>query len=214
MKSRGVIRCILKHTPLWKLYQKYQVVQWQRQDPDGPPPHIVKETLLKEYADRFHLVRFVETGTLTGAMVSAMRRVMKEIWSIELDHDLYENAERKFHRFENIHILEGDSAQVLGKLLGSTQEPCLFWLDAHYSGGITACGEQETPVISELKHIIRRNVLGDVILIDDARCFTGHNDYPSIAELESFVRANRPEWELVIASDVIRLTPAPKHSST
>lgn len=210
MKCRSLIRCLLKHTPFWRFYEKYQVIRWQRRNPDGAPPHIVKETLLKEYADCFRLVKFIETGTFKGEMVSVMRHLMEEIWSIELDHNLYENAKRKFRRYQYIHILQGDSAQVLKNILGSIKDPCLFWLDAHYSGGITACGNQETPVISELNHIVHRGVLGDVVLIDDARCFIGTNDYPTIAELKSFIRTRRPEWEFAMAHDVIRLTPTKK----
>lgn len=187
--------------------------QWQRQNRVGAPPYAVKEMVLKEYADRFSLVRFIETGTFMGDMVCAMRCVMEEIWSIELDHSLCEHAKRKFRRFQNIHILEGDSAKLLGTILASIQEPCLFWLDAHYSGGVTAYGKQESPIIQELDHVLHHNVFGHVVLIDDARCFTGDNAYPTIAELESLIQRHRPEWRFTVAHDIIRLTPAKKHFS-
>ena len=35
----------------------------------------------------------------------------------------------------------------------TTKTPAIFWLDGHYSAGITAMGEQATPIFKELTHI-------------------------------------------------------------
>ena len=45
-------------------------------------------------------------------------------------------------------ILQGDSTDVLPEVVEKMDEPTLFWLDGHYSGGITASGEQETPIVT------------------------------------------------------------------
>jgi hypothetical protein len=68
-------------------------------------------------------------------------------------------------------------------------QPCLFWLDAHYSAGITAKGEGNTPIEEELKHIFGHECAeNNVILIDDARVFNGSNDYPLIEAVKTRVR--------------------------
>lgn len=105
--------------------------------------------------------------------------------SVELDQKLYENASRSFSNDPQIY--QGDSGQVIEKLLKDLDQPCLFWLDGRYSEGFTAKGELNTPIINELKHIFNDPIKNHVILIDDARCFIGENDYPSMQYLKGFV---------------------------
>jgi hypothetical protein len=44
----------------------------------------------------------------------------------------------------------------------------MFWLDRHYSGGFTAKGEKDCPIIEELDAISNGSHLKHSILIDDA----------------------------------------------
>jgi hypothetical protein len=44
-----------------------------------------------------------------------------------------------------------------------------------------------------------------VILIDDARCFTGENDYPTLDELKSFVAERKPNHKFSVEHDIIRI---------
>ena len=62
----------------------------------------------------------------------------------------------------------GNSPDVLRSLAATIDEPVLFYLDAHWSGGVTAHGEVEVPLLEELE-IIRKRPHGDFIIIDDAR---------------------------------------------
>jgi len=77
---------------------------------------------------------------------------------VELSTELYERAKRKFSRYKHISIFKGDSSKVLPEILSQIEEPCLFWLDGHYSKGITATGEKETPILEELKHIFNHPI--------------------------------------------------------
>ena len=52
-----------------------------------------------------------------------------------------------------------------------SEERALFWLDAHYSGGDTAKGQSNTPVMSELEAILAYSRRNDIILVDDLRYF-------------------------------------------
>lgn len=178
---------------------------WEKQGRPSPPPHVVKESLIKEYAKKFHTGILIETGTYLGNMVYAMRKSFTRILSFELDQKLYEAARKRFAADEHIRIIHGDSGALLGDHLATIAEPCLFWLDGHYSGGITAKATLETPIKSELENILSHPVEGHVILIDDARCFTGANDYPTIQELRDFVFERKREWHFAVETDVIRI---------
>jgi hypothetical protein len=48
-----------------------------------------------------------------------------------------------------------------------------FWLDGHYSDGITFKGDKDTPIVDELNHIsMNLDRYNEVcVLIDDVRCF-------------------------------------------
>jgi hypothetical protein len=84
----------------------------------------------------------------------------------------------------------------------------LFWLDAHYypnSGGTTAKGELETPIIKELHCILNHPVEGHVILIDDAREFPGRNNYPTIAQLQDLIVKRHPNRAFEVKDDIIRI---------
>src|SRR2546421_5711071 len=106
-----------------------------------------------EYSRRFGLRTLVETGTLFGDTILATRRHFDRVYSIELSPELHANAKRRLRRFRNVTLLQGDSAEVLPELLEDLEEPCLFWLDAHYSGGVSARGERDSPLRAELAAI-------------------------------------------------------------
>ena len=178
---------------------------WERQGRPSPPPHIVKEELIKDYAKTFNTQILIETGTYLGDMVHAMKKSFSRIISFELDHNLATQAQQRFANDPHIEIVEGDSGKLLDEHLATINEPCLFWLDGHYSGGITAKGSLETPIKNELTAILSHPVDGHVILIDDARCFTGEHDYPTIDELKSFVAARKPNHKFSVEHDVIRI---------
>jgi hypothetical protein len=178
---------------------------WEKQGRPSPPPHVVKESLIRQYAKTFRTGILIETGTYLGDMVYAMRKSFTRILSFELDQKLYEAARKRFAADEHIRIIQGDSGALLGDHLSTIAQPCLFWLDGHYSGGITARATLDTPIKSELEHILSHPVKGHVILIDDARCFTGENDYPTLQELRDFVFERKQGWQFAVENDVIRI---------
>ena len=180
---------------------------WERQGRPSPPPHIVKEELIRDYAKTFNTTVLIETGTYLGDMVHAMKNHFSRIISFELDQTLAAQARQRFANDNHIQIVEGDSGKLLGDHIGRINEPCLFWLDGHYSGGITAKGALETPIKNELTAILSHPIDGHVILIDDARCFTGENDYPTLDELRNFIAERKPKHKFSVEHDVIRAHP-------
>lgn len=172
-----------------------------------PPPPCVKHMILRKHAREFNLDTFVETGTYLGDTVYAMRRVCKKISSIELSKELAKKARLRFSRYANIQILEGDSTVILPQILKSIDTPCLFWLDAHFSEGVTVVGSSPTPILEEVKAIIEHPVKGHVILVDDARSFVGKSGYPTLEQLNSFVTGSRPDILMGVRNDIIHLRP-------
>ena len=188
---------------------KRELYKWIESFRPCPPPHLVKQIVVKEYAKRFSLETLVETGTYLGFMVRSTMDTFQRIYSIELEENLYRRAAKKFSKYNHVTILQGDSGEVLSKLLESLNEPCLFWLDAHHSSGATfktGKGKVLTPILAELKHILSHpKAQGHVILIDDAREFTGQNDYPTIDALKELVFRVKPEFTVDLQDDIIRI---------
>ncbi len=180
--------------------------EWQMSGKPVPPPHIVKRLIVKEYATKFSFNILIETGTYFGDMIYAVMDTFSKLYSIELDDEMYRNALNKFKRFKHIEILHGDSGEVLCKILGNISEPCLFWLDAHYSGGLTAKNEVETPIMQEIKTILSHHIRNHCILIDDARKFVGQSNYPTIERLKEFILSKRPDSLFDVQDDIIRIT--------
>lgn len=131
-------------TCLRKLIHFLRLMQWIIKGKLVPPPNLVKQYFIKKFGKIFNIEIFIETGTYHGDMIDAAKKVFKEIYSIELSERLYRIARKRFCRFQHIHILYGDSKEVLPHVLAQVSEPSLFWLDAHYSAGITAKGNTET----------------------------------------------------------------------
>jgi len=204
---KDIVKKTLPHDVLKFHRDRKALRSWEKIGRSSPPPHVVKETLIKDYARAFNTRILVETGTYLGDMVYAMRKSFSRILSFELDQALYEQARQRFAADNHIEIIHGDSGQLLADYLKTINEPCLFWLDGHFSGGITARGELNTPINSELDHVFAHPVAGHVILIDDARYFTGQNDYPSIDQLQRYISERTQGWQFSVKDDVVRIHP-------
>jgi hypothetical protein len=208
----SAIRSRLKPTPVgsaWgyikSAFGHSEINEWKKLGRPVPPPDAFKQQTVRKYAKRFAIGTLIETGTAYGDMVYALKDVFTEIYSIELGDALYQRARERFAVLPHVHIFHGDSATILPQLLASIDKPCLFWLDGHYSGGSTAKGDIETPIKAELRHISNHHREDHVILIDDARMFTGDNDYPTIEELKKIALAEIPGSTFDVADDIIRI---------
>jgi hypothetical protein len=198
-----------KEKPQIRAQQEAEIREWEAKGKPLPPPHVLKQRTLEHYAKAFSLQILIETGTYQGDMVEAMKDAFNKIYSIELKRELYERATKRFDRNDHISIIHGDSGKVLREVLAKINEPCLFWLDGHYSAGITAKGELDTPINEELNHILNHPVEGHVILIDDARLFVGENHYPRIDELKDIILKRHSDWILEDEHDIIRIHKKP-----
>jgi hypothetical protein len=205
---RRISRTSILDRVLFESRAWYEETRWHRAGRPAPPPHRFKRRIVKAYAERYRTRVLIETGTYTGAMVLSLRHQFHRIVSIEVDPSLHARAAQRVRRWPNIELLLGDSEVVLPRVLASLQEPALFWLDGHYSGGITSRGRLNTPVVHELESVLSHPVASHVILIDDAREFTGQGDYPTLAAVRALALSHRPHSTVAVQDDVIRIHPS------
>lgn len=183
------------------------IAAWSSMGAPFPPPSAYKQELMKLYAKHYGIDTLVETGTYLGQMVEACMDNFKTIHSIELSDELHARAKKKFARNRSVKLHKGDSGEMLAKVLKSLKKPAIFWLDAHYSEGITAKGILNTPILEELDGIFKHRIKGHVILVDDARIFTGKDDYPTTDQVRKLAAKSLKNHHFVNRYDIIRLQP-------
>jgi len=205
------LRSLVKDTVVADLRDRIrnnrEISRWKAAGMPVPPPETIKRQVLAAYGQAFALNTFIETGTFQGQTPYVLRNRFKSIYSIELSPELAARATERFRNRPHIHILQGDSGELLPALLQSIAEPCLFWLDGHYSGGVTAKGSVDTPILKELDTIFAHRASGHVILIDDARLFNGTGDYPTLQQLEHKFSTAAPAYQFSVRNDIIRAHP-------
>lgn len=170
-----------------------------------PLPHPQKMEIVKRFFVENNCKIFVETGTYLGETTESLSPLAEKVYTIELSPELWEKACEKFKNQSHVVCLRGDSTQILSKVLKKLDSKPLFWLDGHYSAGITAKGEKETPINEELLEIYNSKIRDAVILIDDARCFGLEKDYPTLDGLRDSVEALWGSVEFRNESDIISI---------
>ncbi|HVU06303.1 MAG TPA: hypothetical protein VHE10_00685 [Candidatus Paceibacterota bacterium] len=197
--ARRVAKGVLKVFGLYGIYIKV------RERRKHAKLHAERVNSIIGYYSKFKPRVFVETGTYKGEMIDTMIRRFDAIYSVELSDALYADAVKKYANERHVKLFHGDSGVMLPKMLAEIQEPALFWLDAHFSGGETTRTDVDTPVEEELKVIFAHPVKNHVILIDDAREFVGKNNYPTLERVEKMATAAGYGFE--VKNDNIRIYP-------
>lgn len=190
----------------YRYFGNFTIKRWYNKGKPLPPPHIIKQKTIESYQYFHNCTTFIETGTYLGDMVNSQINNFNEIYSIEIDENLWRRALKRFKKYKKINIILGDSGTVLKELMPDINSKALFWLDGHNSAGITAKGNKDCPIYEELDAILNINYLDHVILIDDARCFIGKGDYPKSEDLEKYLLSKNSNYEMKIENDIIRFT--------
>lgn len=178
-------------------------------------------SLLREFAQKFQTDVFVETGTFMGDTAATAATIFREVHTIELSAELYERAKARFADTPNVFVHQGDSSVVLAELLPTLQGRVLFWLDGHYSEGITARGAENTPILGELRAVNAAADKGSVVLIDDLRLFQvphptlpeSMHGYPTVEHLrqEAYQLFEQPTF--VVYGDTALAFDSSRHAS-
>lgn len=206
------IKIILKIFNIDKIYffladyysSRKQYLKWHIHGKKEIHPQLFKQNQIRKLARKYNIKTLIETGTFFGDTVNALKKSFQNIYTIELDFQLCQLAQKRFERYSHIQCINGDSGKVLPEILKKVNEACIFWLDGHYSGGVTAKGDSDTPIVKELETILSHNIKEHIILIDDARLFNGTNDYPTISELEKMIIGSGKTIE--VKNDIMRIT--------
>ena len=211
------MKIILKKIyPLYKLYlflYKLKIVFFNYLT--IPSYKTKRKTILKTANDYNLNQYFIETGTYFGDTVDYLKNYFVNLITIELSPDLAKHASDRFKNYSNVSVINGDSSKELINILKFIDSPIVFWLDGHYSSEfwigenliITAKGEKYTPILEELTLISKHFVKNHVILIDDARLFTGNDDYPKLSVIKEFVSREMKSYFLTVKNDIIRILP-------
>lgn len=176
---------------------------WLTGREDLPPPALKRRTI-RRFGRRHRLRTLVETGTYLGDTIAAVRDAFDVILSVELSEELHARAVERFADDPGIVLHQGDGGVVLPRILDDLAEPCLFWIDSHWSGGVTARGDKDTPVVEELTAVFSHRQ-DHVVLVDDARLFTGADGYPTLQELTELIGRLAPDAVVSIRHDIIRI---------
>lgn len=188
-------------------YRQKIISNWILEGKKIPPPHALKQDVIQFFQKAYGVKILIETGTFRGEMVYAQKKNFEKIISIELSPELFQIAKKRFKNYKHIEIICGDSGILLKRLISKINKAAIFWLDGHYSGFETAKGSLETPVKLELETILNSEI-NHIILIDDARMFTGDNDYPAIQAIKDFVFSRKNNYMFNVEDDIIRISPA------
>lgn len=145
--------------------------------------NILKEIMKREQFD-YSYDYFVETGTCTGETILSVEPHFEQLYTIELNGKLsniaktiYDNKlqnNTSANKKNKINFIIGDSTDELKNVLPKLDKNTIFFLDAHFSGGETAQGPKDCPLIEEIENINTLFKHKAVIIIDDCRLLDTH----------------------------------------
>jgi len=192
---------ILRNSKLNQIMRSWRgFLDWGKRSYSAPSPHFIKQIVLLRNA--FPNSTWIETGTYLGQTTDELSKHGSFVYSIEPEPILYSNALAYFKSYPNVEILKGLSEEVFPSLLTKLTGDINFWLDGHYSSGITHKGPQDTPILDELAHISKNlNHFGKVcVMIDDIRCFNPeivqYASYPTLNVLVDWANQNSLSWNI------------------
>lgn len=145
---------------------------------------------------------WIETGTYLGETTRFLAKRSRFVYSLEPEPILFANAKELFKRTDNVRIINGTSETVLPSLLPTISGSVNFWLDGHYSMGLTFKGPQDTPIGDELSCIAKNlaHLNRVCVLIDDVRLFAENSNensgYPPLDFLVTWAKDNDLRWHI------------------
>jgi hypothetical protein len=146
---------------------------------------------------------FIETGCLAGDGIQlALDSGFTKIISIELSTHYANLCKQRFSQNNNVEIVIGDSYFELENILKKyPTESFTFWLDGHFSGGDTAFGEQEFPILKELETVLKRDKQNEIVYTDDMRLLRNYDKNINLEKINEIITKYKPQAHIEFESD-------------
>ncbi|MFI5003731.1 MAG: hypothetical protein ACHQE6_01835 [Solirubrobacterales bacterium] len=172
----------------------------------------VNRRLATDLRDQLGLRRAVETGTFWGVTARSLAALFDSVVTIELSASLHARATTALRDLPQVETVHGHSVVALSTIARSDIST-LYFLDGHWSGGVTEGVEDECPVIEEIVAIGAGHP-DDCLIIDDARLFTSAPSpmldaaqWPTIIEVFDAIRYQRPDHIVTLIADQVIAVP-------
>lgn len=185
------------------------LVSWEQSGFNLPAPRAVKCATLARWG--IASAPWIETGTAHGKTTKWLAERYPSVISLEPEPELYSLATTRLSGLENVTLICGTSEECFGSAVSQiVGDQVNFWLDGHYSQGVTYAGTRDTPVLFELKEI-RSSLESErlrkiAVLIDDVRLFVsrhsekpqepGREGYPSLTALVEWADSVELRWSI------------------
>ena len=114
---------------------------------------------------------FIETGTNEGKTIFAMEPFFNTLHTIELSEHYYTNTKARYTG-NKINFVLGDSATKLQQIFETLNENSIVFLDGHWSGGNTAKGFKDCPLVEEITLVANYCKKSCILIVDDFRLFS------------------------------------------
>jgi hypothetical protein len=179
----------------------------------------VPKPLVSFIRDEYAVRIFIESGTYMASTALWASEIFEKVYTIELSGELYSSAVQKYAHIKNIKFLQGTSSTVLAEILKEVDEPAVFWLDAHWSAGVTAGEGVPCPLTDEIRAVLNADP-AHFILVDDARfmmmpppeSIEKPHDIPSWGEVFKLLDSHGKRYS-VVWRDVLISVPVDKKES-
>lgn len=129
---------------------------------------------------------FVETGTFTGQSLNLISGLFEHLYTAEASPELFRASQALFEGLNRTNISGElcDSRVLLQKITPDVANESVFFLDAHYSQGLTSDEYGSCPVIDEIRIILDKSP-NALIVVDDIRTMSGKGGYPTLVQILS-----------------------------
>jgi len=158
----------------------YRIARLNFSNPHSYTKFLVIDRVRKNTGSRI----LIEAGTFRGITTARASSVFDQVYSIELDRTLAAAATENLSSKKNVKVIQGDALQVIPQLFEDHElSDVLLFLDGHFSGGETACGDLPEPAAEELRTLKPYRDKIRAIVIDDLRSFGTESGFPRKSEL-------------------------------
>jgi hypothetical protein len=195
----NLIGALHKYMFLMILKSIIEIIQTLKSDLKGPYPSFLKRRFLIKNA--LPQKDWCEAGSYYGGTTEYLTKNFKNsyIYSIELSKELSVYCKNRFANNNRVKILNGYSCDKLPEVLDFMKSGGNFFLDDHYSGGVTAGLGSNNSIKNELEiifkyykeiHNKKTNIDKEIeimIFVDDIRYtmskVENYQNYPSMMEI-------------------------------